>query len=223
MVKALLARRKDGNGPSSCMAAFWMLQGLFRVGWATAEAADLALEVMVAEGQFSWMNMLAQGATCTTESWPSGTTPGSGLPPGRTWSHPWCAGPNSAIIRLLLGVEPIALGWERFQLAPQPSSLTQINASVPFVRGAASHQVSISITQTPSTLTVTFTVPVGTAAHVCLPPPHAVQGSTEEDATQMTLDGKSEESVAYGRMSCFAADVASGSHTAVRGLVGLPA
>ena len=27
-----------------------------------AEGADLALEVMVAEGQFSWRNMLAQGA-----------------------------------------------------------------------------------------------------------------------------------------------------------------
>ena len=63
----------------------------------------------------------------------------------------------------------------------------------------------------------------GTALAVLCGKTIADKMRTEEDATQMTLDGKSEESVAYGRMSCFAADVASGSHTAVRGLVGLPA
>ena len=95
-------------GPSSCMAAFWMLQGLYRVCWETREAADLALEVMTAEGQFSWRNMLDQGATCTMETWPSGTAPGSGGT-GGTWSHPWCAGPNNAIIRLLLGGRHVQL------------------------------------------------------------------------------------------------------------------
>ena len=65
MVKALRLQLKGGAGPSSCMAGFWMLQGLYRVGWEQKEAADLALELMVAEGQFSWRNMLAQGATCT--------------------------------------------------------------------------------------------------------------------------------------------------------------
>lgn len=78
MVKALKLQLKGGAGPSSCMAGFWMLQGLYRVGWEHAEAADLALEVMTSEGQYSWRNMLAQGATCTLETWPSGVAPGSG-------------------------------------------------------------------------------------------------------------------------------------------------
>jgi hypothetical protein len=78
MVRALNRSLKGGVGPSSCMAGFWMLQGLYKVGWQHREAADLALEVMVAQGQFSWRNMLAQGATCTMETWPSGTAPGSG-------------------------------------------------------------------------------------------------------------------------------------------------
>ena len=33
MVKALKLQLKGGAGPSSCMAGFWMLQGLYRVGW----------------------------------------------------------------------------------------------------------------------------------------------------------------------------------------------
>ena len=72
VVKALRAKRVSGNGPSSCMAAFWMLQGLYRVGWHTAEAADLALEVMVAEGQFSWRNMIAQGGKRRISILPAG-------------------------------------------------------------------------------------------------------------------------------------------------------
>ena len=72
VVKALHAKRLSGNGPSSCMAEFWMLQGLYRVGWHTAEAADLALEVMVAEGQFSWRNMIAQGGKRRISILPAG-------------------------------------------------------------------------------------------------------------------------------------------------------
>jgi hypothetical protein len=92
MVKYLRSVLISGNGPSSCMAVFWMLEGLYRVGWHTAEAADLALDVITAHGQYSWLNMIAQGATRTMETWPNGTAPHSGGT-GGTWSHPWCSGP----------------------------------------------------------------------------------------------------------------------------------
>jgi hypothetical protein len=193
-----------------------MLQGLYRVGWETPEAADLALEVMTAEGQFSWRNMLDQGATCTMETWPSGTAPGSGGT-GGTWSHPWCAGPNSAIIRLLLGVQPIEAGWAHFQIAPQPSTLKTINASVPFVLGDTATQVTIEITQTPgSTLSLSVSIPPGTAAEVCLPAPHGAEAS-DVAAMSMTLDGKAAAAAARGRMMCLESDVAAGAHVVARG------
>lgn len=210
MVKHLNASLKGGAGPSSCMAAFWMLQGLYRVGWETPEAADLALHVMVAEGQYSWRNMLAQGATCTMETWPSGTKPGSGGT-GGTWSHPWCAGANSAIIRLLVGVKPIELGWQRWMLAPQPSSLKSINATIPFVHGDKNEAVEVSLEQMGNVLSVRFSVPAGTTARVCLPAAHGVA-----QPTTVTLDGKAAVTVKEGRMLCVKDDVAAGQHTAQR-------
>jgi hypothetical protein len=212
ITNALKLRLKGGVGPSSCMAAFWMLQGLYRVGWETREAADLALEVMTAEGQFSWRNMLDQGATCTMETWPSGTAPGSGGT-GGTWSHPWCAGPNSAIIRLLLGVQPIEAGWTRFQIAPQPSMLKTINASVPFVVGGTATQVILEISQTTRSITVSISIPAGTVAEVCLPAP---QGAEASDMVKMTLDGKPVAAVARGRMMCLESDVVAGAHVVAR-------
>ena len=132
---------------------------------------------------------------------------------GGTWSHPWCAGPNSAIIRLLLGVQPIEPGWSRFQLAPQPSSLKTVKAAVPFVLGSTATQVTLKITQTDSSLSVRFTVPTGTTAEVCVPPAHGADGAV---AAGVTLDGKRVATVARGRMLCMGSDVAVGSHVVVR-------
>ena len=148
------------------------------------------------------------------ETWPSGTAPGSGGT-GGTWSHPWCAGPNSAIVRLLLGVQPIEAGWQRFQLAPQPSSLKTINATVPFVFGETAAQVALEIAQTTTSLSVRFTVPAGTSAAVCLPPPHGADDDAGGGAV-VTLDGKSVPTVARGRMLCLVSDAVAGSHVVAR-------
>ena len=51
----------------SCMAGFWLLEGLYKVGWHTAEAADHALDVLTSTGTNSWINMIKQGATATME------------------------------------------------------------------------------------------------------------------------------------------------------------
>jgi hypothetical protein len=141
---------------------------------------------------------------------------------GGTWSHPWCAGPNSAVIRLLLGVQPIEAGWTRFQIAPQPSTLKTINATVPFVLGAAATQVALEMTQMKSSLSMRFSVPSGTTAEVCLPPPHGdsdasllYQRNQGATASTLTLDGKSVRTVARGRMLCLASDVVAGRHVVV--------
>ena len=39
----------------SCMAAYWLLEGLYRIGTQTGEAADLALEILTSTDTNSWL------------------------------------------------------------------------------------------------------------------------------------------------------------------------
>jgi hypothetical protein len=158
MTKAVLKglQSKNGTESCSCMAAFWLLEGLYQMGASSVSdgeaAADYALAVMTHDGPHSWLNMLAQGATATMETWPAGSAPHSGGT-GGTWSHPWCAGPNSVLIRRLVGVRPIGLGWSRFLLAPQPSSLKLINSTVPISIDGVVSQIGVTLSQSSSALT----------------------------------------------------------------------
>merc|ERR1712096_489714 len=158
-----------------------------------------ALNVLTSDGQYSWLNMIRQGATCTMETWPGGVAPGSGGT-GGTWSHPWCAGPNSVVIRHLLGVQPIALGWRRFRFAPQPSSLRSLEAVVPIALAGASAEITVNLTQSASSLSVLLTIPDGTTSRVCMPQPHALEPGV---ATSLLLDGAPALLEAEGRMLCF--------------------
>jgi len=196
----------------SCMAAYWLLQGLYKTGVHYAEAADHALEVMRSTGMNSWTNMLQQGATCTMESWPDGTKPGS--VPDQTWSHPWCSGPNSNIIRFLLGVRPIDLGWARMLIMPQPSSLMSVNGSVPVLVQGVPATVEVQLVQSRTTFEMSVTIPEGSGARVCIPP---AQGMASGDAKVLSLDGIVVAAVeAEGRMLCFATDIAPGVHIVSR-------
>jgi hypothetical protein len=230
MGKAMVGFLEKTGLKCSCMATFWLLNGLYDTAVHTAEAADHALAILTSDGQFSWLNMIAQGATCTMETWPSGTAPGSGGT-GGTWSHPWCASPNSVIVRMLLGVRPVALGWSRFSFTPQISSLRTINATVPIVvspspvpvpnGGSAATsfpaEVAVQLQQSASALTADLVVPPGTSARVCLPAPHAMPDPSQ--ARTLTLDGKAVAAAsvqAEGRMLCFKDDVPAGKHSVSR-------
>ena len=187
----------------SCMGAFWLLEGLYRMGWHTAEAADHALEVLLSKGARSWLHMIKQGATATMEAWEPSEKP------NLSWSHPWCAGPNSIIVRHLLGVQPLQLGWRRMQFAPQPSALRAINATVPSLLG----RIAVTIANGPAQFCATLTVPAGATARACLPPAHGV---ASDAATTLELDGARVKSVSEGRMLCVGMDVPAGAHSLCR-------
>ena len=181
----------------SCMAAFWLLEGLYRVGWHTADAADYALELLTSSGPRSWLAMIAQGATATMEAWDRGEKP------NLTWSHPWCSGPNSVLVRLLLGITPAGLGWSRMQFAPQPSNLTSITAAVPTTRGT----VQVAIVQGPNVFEANLTVPPAIPrTRICIPPAHA----GAHGAPELTINGLRVDSELVGRMLCATADVPPG-------------
>ena len=121
---------------------------------------------------------LIAGATATMEAWTTEEKSNA------SWSHPWCSGPNSIIIRLLLGVKPIMPGWSRMSFMPQPSSLSWINATVATSKGS----IPVSFKQTAAVVTATVDVPEGVAAKACLPPAHALSAELVA-ATVLTVDG----------------------------------
>jgi hypothetical protein len=159
----------------------------------------------------------AKGATATMEAWSREEKP------NLTFSHPWCAGANSVIVRLLLGVQPLALGWTRWQFAPQPSSLGFIRANVPSLHGTINITIAnggglttpkaAAVEADTQVFSATFTVPEGTTARVCLPPAHGVAAVS---ALELDLNGVKASSVVEGRMLCLETDVKPGTHTARR-------
>jgi hypothetical protein len=152
--------------------------------------------------------MLTQGATCTMEAWPAGTAPHSGGTVGRTWSHPWCAGPISVVVQLLVGVQPLAPGWRRFEFAPQPSNLTELTAAIPVAVGGTPGTIDVTVAQSASAVETTLTVPAGTTARVCLPAPHGLP--TPATANQMWVDGVRTPAVSDGRLLCLQSDLDPG-------------
>lgn len=85
---------------------------------------------------------------------------------------------------------------------------------MPFVLGEAATQLTLAVTQTATSLSVSFTVPAGTQAEVCLPVPHSIGASG--GAMQMTMDGKTVATVVRGRMLCPESDAVAGSHVVAR-------
>lgn len=187
------------------MAAYWLLEGLYRIGTHTTEAADLALEILTSTDTNSWLNMIKQGATATMEAW---TTDEKG---NASWSHPWCSGPNSIIVRLLLGIKPIMPGWSTMSFIPQPSSLEWINATVATGKGS----IPATFKQSATVATATLGVPEGVAAKVCLPAAHGLSAELAT-ATTLRVDGDVVKTIAEGRMLCAETNLAAGHHEIVR-------
>ena len=136
----------------------------------SAAAADLALEVLTSSTYPSWINMLSQGATCTMEAWRAADK--SNL----DFAHPWCASPSFTIPGAILGASPLLPGWSRWRLAPQPSSLTSMDARVPTPAGMLTISFTSAHYDGGSNASVLLVVLPQQACQVCL----AVSGTFTE-------------------------------------------
>ncbi|PJJ81146.1 alpha-L-rhamnosidase [Salinibacterium amurskyense] len=108
----------------SVYCAGFSISGLFDGG-----AADAAVGLLTDEGTSSWMNMINLGAGATMEAWdPSQKN-------NLTYSHPWAASPAFHVPAGLFGIEPIEVGYETFQVKPQPGGVDEARITVPTVKG----------------------------------------------------------------------------------------
>ncbi len=108
----------------SVYCAQFLLEVCFRCGM-----AGHAIALMTSEKERSWFNMLAEGATITMESW------GNKWKPNQDWNHAWGAAPANIIPRYLAGIRPLAGGFTRFAVDPQPGNLKNFHFSQKTVSG----------------------------------------------------------------------------------------
>lgn len=74
--------RRHGVAPASCMMGRWFVEGLHRIGLWTAEASDLSFDILTSPSYPSWLDMINEGATTTTEAWRAADKT------NMDWAHP---------------------------------------------------------------------------------------------------------------------------------------
>ena len=171
--------------------AQYLLEALFEAGMDNA-----AIELMTSMSERSWMNMIREGSTISTEAW------GAKIKPDQDWSHAWGAVPANIIPRYVLGVRPLTPGFGKALIRPQTSTL-EVEGWVPTIRG----RVAVGVRQKENEFyRLMVEIPVNMTARLELPPlPVARDG-------ELTLNGKGVPAV-LGNGRLIFDDLPSGKHT----------
>ncbi|MCC7350326.1 MAG: family 78 glycoside hydrolase catalytic domain [Phycisphaerales bacterium] len=98
----------------SVYTAQYLLETLFQYG-----QDRRAVELMTRDDGKSWLHMIRQGATVTTESFLADDKL------NMSWAHPWGSSPAHVIVRHLFGLRPTAPGWSEYTFDPRPGGLDQ--------------------------------------------------------------------------------------------------
>jgi hypothetical protein len=113
---------------------------------------DLAVKLMSAKGERSWIGMIDFGSTISLEAWSHKAKPNLDL------NHAWGAVPLNIIARYVLGVTPAKSGFEKISIAPQLGGLKFAKGTVPTVAGTVMVDVTPErlVFESPSPAEVTF-------------------------------------------------------------------
>ena len=112
-----------------------------------AGRADLAVKLMSAKGDRSWVGMMDFGSTVSMEAWNVKAKPNLDL------NHAWGAAPLNIISRYILGVTPLLPGFKKISISPQLGGLKHVTGTVPTVAG------SVKLDITPDKLIFTTPAP----------------------------------------------------------------
>ncbi|MFN8487555.1 MAG: family 78 glycoside hydrolase catalytic domain [Caldilineaceae bacterium] len=102
-----------------------------------------------------WGAMMAAGSTTIWELWN----------PNVSQCHAWSTTPTFDLSTYVLGVTPLADGFQRVQIAPQPVDLTWAQGTVPTPQGA----IDVHWQQTEQNFQLTVTAPAACALQINLP------------------------------------------------------
>ncbi|MFW5996409.1 MAG: alpha-L-rhamnosidase C-terminal domain-containing protein, partial [Lentisphaeria bacterium] len=104
----------------SVYGAQYLLEACFRL-----KNPDYALDLMTADHDRSWLNMLRIGSTITLEAWDWR------YKNNLDWNHAWGAAPANIIPRFIAGVRPAEPGFGKVLIAPQSGRLNYFASRVP--------------------------------------------------------------------------------------------
>ncbi|MDX3865950.1 family 78 glycoside hydrolase catalytic domain [Streptomyces europaeiscabiei] len=139
-----------GGMKVSVYGSQFLLDALFRLG-----RSDAALALLTSTATNSWLHMLdALKATIVTEAWDPA------LKSNMTLSHAWASAPANAVARHILGVQVTEPGAAGFRIRPRTGSLTEVDGTVPSLRGP----VSVQVQRSGDTHTTRVTLPPNSSA-----------------------------------------------------------
>ena len=144
----------NGGMPCSVYGAQYLVEALFNAG-----DEDTALDLLTTNGPRGWLNMINLGSTLTTEAWNFEDKP------NMDWNHAWGAAPGNLIPRFVLGLRPLAAGFDHILVQPQLGTLAYAQGMVPTIRGP----VSISASNAPGSFQLQLNIPGNVTATVMLP------------------------------------------------------
>ncbi|WP_216587727.1 family 78 glycoside hydrolase catalytic domain [Streptomyces brasiliscabiei] len=139
-----------GGMRMSVYGSQFLLDALFRLG-----RSDAALALLTSTATNSWLHMLdALKATIVTEAWDPA------LKSNMTLSHAWASAPANVVARHILGVQVSEPGAAGFRIRPRTGSLTEVDGTVPSLRGP----VSVQVRRSADTHTTLVTLPPNSRA-----------------------------------------------------------
>lgn len=121
---------------------------------------ESAEKLLLSTGERSWYNMIRSGSTIALEAWDIE------FKPNLDWNHAWGAVPGNAIVRHLLGIQPLIPGFEKFIVKPHIYSLTTVESITPTIRGSISMNYK---KKGDTTYHLRLAIPSNTEAEVYLP------------------------------------------------------
>lgn len=154
----------------SVYAAQFLMDAIYESG-----GDDYGLHMLTKQDERSWYNMVRKNSTITYEAWDNK------FKANQDWNHAWGAAPANIIPRYVVGVRPLEAGFAEMTIAPQTSNLSEVQATVPTIRGS----VEAKINNTPHNYTLRLTIPANTTAEVSLPDSDKVS-----DSAQLRINGR---------------------------------
>jgi alpha-L-rhamnosidase len=189
---ALLAAVKERRMSVGMATVYWLIRAL-----GEADQGEHLLDLYTNAEWDGWARCLAQGATCTWESWDAGE--GGGL----SQSHGWGAIGLCGLQQYVLGVKPLLPQFEKIQVKPLDfgSKLASAGGRLPTERG----EVHVGWQRGADRFRLTLDLPVNVQAHVCLP-------KLDRWDTTMCVDGVEMTGVVEGNYVAVD-NIGSGTHT----------
>jgi hypothetical protein len=161
-----------------------------------AHDAAYGLKLLSSTDERSWYNMIRQGSTVAMEAWDNK------YKPNQDWNHIWGAAAGNAIVRKLMGIEPLEPGFKTIRIKPQPATLQYAEVKTPTVCG----DIFVAFdNRRNDRFVLDVDIPANTTAEIMLP--------TSSKKSRLTVDDAPYKGTVIGNFAT--AVIGSGKHQLV--------